>query len=191
MNALRTLRVDGARYVGGARERLWSAARRLQEFGLDELLAKVKVARRFAVDYLAGLESAGYLQSVPGGRYRLVRDIGVEAPMLKRDGREIAGHCMREALWRTAKLLGGFTVAELAVHASTERCPVIERDAVYYLRALVNAGYVVAAPGEGRRMHYRFLPSRNTGPRPPIARQVLQIYDPNEDRVVWQAGGES
>ncbi len=188
MSTART-KVTTAGHVSGARECIWTLIRRLKEFEIDEITRATKASRRFTLGYLAGLESAGYLRRLSADHCRLVRDTGPEAPMLKSDGRELAGHCAREAMWRTSKILAGFTVPELVAGASTERCPVSAREAATYVGALVQAGYLAASRGGGRHTQYRFLPSRNTGPRPPVLRHVSQVYDPNEDKVVWQAGG--
>ncbi len=191
MSPAHVSRVTTARHVSGAREVIWTMIRRLKEFEIDEILRATKASRRFTLGYLAGLENAGYLHRVSADYCRLVRDTGPEAPMLKSDGRELAGHCAREAMWRTAKMLGGFTVPELVAGASTERCTVNPREAATYVYALVQAGYLAATRGGGRHTQYRFLSSRNTGPRPPILRLVSQLYDANEDKVVWQAGGDA
>lgn len=189
MTPVHRTRITTAHNVSGSREAIWTMVRRLKEFEIDELVRAVKASRRFTLGYLAGLEHAGYLCRLGDDRYRLVRDAGIEAPMINSNGRELAGACAREAMWRTIKILGRFTDADLCVHASTDRCPVSARDASTYTYALAQAGYIAPTGKVGRRTQYQFLPSRNTGPRPPVPRLVSQVYDPNEDKVVWQAGG--
>lgn len=191
MSPARALKVAGSGYSGAWRERLWAAMRELREFTTADIERATGTPRRLVLDYLTALERAKHVERLSLERLRLVRDTGVEAPMLRRDGRELSGQCVREALWRTMKLLGTFSARDLAIHASTERCPVSERDAVAYLRPLVQAGYLATQPAGARKATFRFIASRNTGPRPPLVRQVLQVYDANEDQVAWQAGGES
>ncbi len=180
------------------RDRIWVAIRTLGEFQVDDIKKKSGVQHRPVVDYVTGLTLAGYLTQYADGNFKLVRDVGPEAPVLNHRGQSPAGYCVREALWRTMKLLKEFTRLDLAVNASTEQCRVTESDARTYLRALVAAGYVAALardaegrPPGGRLLRYRFLNSRNTGPRPPLLQQVLQVVDLNEGKVVWQAGGEA
>jgi predicted ArsR family transcriptional regulator len=181
------------------RDRIWTVVRKQKKFTIADVVLGSGMARRSIRDYLDGLERAGFIsQETTGDHYLLVRDVGPEAPVLNHRGQAPAGFCIRDALWRTMKLLKEFTVIDLAVNASTEQCRVTDRDARTYLRALVAAGYVVALdrdaegrPPGGRLLRYRFLASRNTGPRPPLLQQVLQVVDLNEGKVVWQAGGEA
>lgn len=180
------------------RDRIWAFVRKHKQVTIDDVLT-TGLPRRLVSDYLNGLERAGFIkQETTGELYHLVRDVGPEAPVLNHRGQAPAGFCVRDALWRTMKLLKEFTVIDLAVNASTEQCRVTERDARVYLRALVAAGYVAALardaegrPPGGRLLRYRFLNSRNTGPRPPLLQQVLQVVDLNEGKVVWQAGGDA
>lgn len=197
--SLQPARLKSANASPTWRDRIWAVMRQQKKFTIDDVVLKSGVARRPVRDYLDGLIHAGFVSRQTGtGQYLLVRDVGPEAPVLNHRGQAPAGFCVRDALWRTMKLLKEFTVIDLAVNASTENCRVTERDARVYLRALVAAGYVAALareaegrPPGGRLLRYRFLNSRNTGPRPPLLQQVLQVVDLNEGKVVWQAGGDA
>jgi hypothetical protein len=159
-------------------------------------------------EYLTGLHRAGYITSVGqakstiGNRqytiYQLVRDNGIEAPRVRRDGSAVTMGQGRENMWRTMRIMGEFTARELAISASTDDTAVSEEDAKNYCTHLQRAGYLAtigsqkksaAAPGPGA-LRYRLLPSRITGPRPPQIQRVKQVYDPNTRTVVWTGGAE-
>lgn len=176
------------------REHVWSEIRARRVFVLDDLRVVLGIESRFmrAVhDYATGLVRAGFIKHLSGERYQLVRDIGPEAPQVNRDGRELQGQCVREAIWRAAKIMSEFTLGELRLGSNTESCAVSLADTRRYLRALVAAGYVQSVSHRGREAVYRFVPARNTGPRPPVVQHVLQVWDANDGKVVFRAGGEA
>lgn len=177
--------VSGNIYVW--RDCAWAEIRRRKKFRIDDIKKKCDTHPRSIVDYVIGLSRAGYVRELGDGVFELARDAGVEAPMLRRDGQELRDTRQREDLWRTMKMLREFTAPELAIHASTEEFPISEHSASYYLDALRLAGYLVPAGRTGRRLRYRLLPSRAKS-KPPLIQHVMQVYDPNENKVVWQAG---
>ena len=185
----------------GSREAAWAAMRRLGRFTVRQVTEETRLGQDTVRDYVRGLEAAGYLKRVgttdvghPGAPravvYELVRDVGVEAPRVRKDGTPVHMGRGREQMWRTMKVLGEFSARDLAVHASTEDCPVSLEDAKHYVRYLAKAGYLVPLT-RGRAVRYRLLPSKNTGPRAPMIQRVRQVYDPNLGRVVWRSGEEA
>lgn len=148
-------------------------------------------------EYVLGLQAAGYLQedgqlrssitNRPAKAYKLIYDCGVEAPRVRRDGSEVTQGRPREQMWRTMRMLGQFTIADLAIAASTDEHPVSAVDAGDYLCMLAKAGYVVCvAGGQGNvPCRYRFLPNQYTGPKPPQIQRLNSVYDPNLKRVMW------
>jgi len=54
--------------------------------------------------YTKGLVNAGHLQR-EGETFSLVRDIGVDAPRVRDDGRRVTVGARREQIWRTLKIL--------------------------------------------------------------------------------------
>lgn len=170
-------------------ERVWAALREIKvDIDSDRLfvLARVPVAKIQV--YLRMLSKAGYIEMTDYARrdtpakYRLLRDTGVDAPRLKRDGAQSDAGRLREALWRTLKIIGEFDVRELAVAASTAQCPVSEQVTRAYVLHLACAGYLVRVrkqnPAARIYARYRFVASRNTGPKPPQPRRG-GVYDPN------------
>lgn len=128
--------------------------------------------------------------------YRLVRDNGVEAPRVKRDGSPAVHGAGNQAMWGTMHRLferNDFSCAELASFASTASVTVAESSATKYVKALHAAGYLdrtqEASSGgrnhlNARQARYRLKASKYTGPRAPIIRKPLTVYDANVGRIV-------
>jgi hypothetical protein len=102
----------------------------------------------------------------------------------------------REALWTAMRALAQFSVAELAVSASTEERPVSGRSASLFVLRLVQAGAieVIEAPrrASGRPLGsraglYRLKRAANTGPLPPKICVANFVFDPNKNRVLGDA----
>ena len=181
----------------GLRQRVWERirARRGKDFELkdvtvgDEINATVR-------DYIIGLERAGYIEltqearSHTPKRWKLVRDNGVEAPRVRRDGSAVTMGLAQEQMWRALRMLKSDTNArELAAFASTPQIRVSEIAAGDYLRNLCQASYLECTQegkGKGRGGALsRFRLVSNTGPRPPMVQRVDAIYDPNLGAVIW------
>jgi D-arabinose 1-dehydrogenase-like Zn-dependent alcohol dehydrogenase len=165
-------------------------------------------SRATITEYLTGLQRAGYIaivgESKPGtgniklNVYQLVRDAGIEAPRVRRDGTPVSMGRGRENMWRTMRIIGEFTARELAIAAATDDTAISHDDAQTYCTALQRAGYLViigerklstSSPGPGAT-RYRLIPSRVTGPKPPQVQRVKRVYDPNIRKVVWTGGAE-
>lgn len=186
------------------REAVWETIRKMQRFTVHELHLETLLSKATIRDYVIGLTRAGYLKEdgkkdgeatkMPAVIYKLKRDIGIEAPRVKRDGTEVTQGRGREQLWRTIRILGEFTAKELAVTASTENHHVTFNEAKTYLLFLHKAGYVrCITPGKpgsqytaGNLARYRSV--RHTGPKPPQVQRIKQVYDPNLKKVVWPKG---
>lgn len=150
-------------------------------------------------DYRRGLVLAGILAVVTpaadsGKRatFCLAKDEGLEAPRVRRDGSRVTQGLAQEQMWRTLRMATGDTNGrELAAYSSTPEVPVSEVAARDYLQMLFYAGYLVCTKegkGTGKggvQARFRLLPSRNTGPRPPMICRAKVVYDANEDKVVW------
>jgi hypothetical protein len=184
------------------REAAWAAIRELKEFTVRDVWYRTRLSKSTVQDYLQGLTAAGILRVTDtraadfGARakvYALVRDVGMEAPRVRRDGTAVTQGLGREQMWRTMRILGEFSVRDLAVNASTEECQVAEKDAKDYSHFLAKAGYlVVTRPGKGIgkggvQTRYRFIQQRFTGPKPPKIQRIKAVYDPNLQQVVWSS----
>lgn len=179
------------RHKKDSRQAVWNIVRQLRtDFTIADVAAKTKMATDTIRDYLNGLEKAGYLKGTPGQtigsakHYTLVKDAGFDAPRVKRDGSPCKRGAGNEQMWRTMRILKTFTCAELAVNASTTKHQVKESTAVDYCGDLLKAGYLRVVSGHGPvAVTYRLI--RNTGPKPPIVQRIKQIYDQNQQKVVW------
>ena len=119
----------------------------------------------------------------PTRRFRLERDLGAEAPRLDRRGQPVTMGRGREQVWSTLRRWKGeFSPRELAAYASTDEHQVAEGEAGDYCKHLAKAGYLTAVDAA----RYRFIPARDSGPRPPMIQRLKTVYDPNLDQVVWQ-----
>lgn len=187
--------------VGGksSRQRIWEAIRSMSEsFTRYTLSRRAKVDDLTAQTYLLSLDKAGYIAQVnvtgmcEVKEYRLVKDCGLEAPRIDRSGRPVVQGQGQEQMWRTMRIMGrDFTAFELAGFASMGGVAVTPVTARDYIKHLHRAGYVsltVKGPGRGNggpTSRYRLVPSKYTGPRPPMIQRTKSVYDPNLGKVVW------
>ena len=183
----------------GDRQSMWEVMRKLHKAGqkitvLDVWMLGAEWAPKGRVrDYVTGLVAAGYLRPVSAERgktiqYELVKDCGLEAPRVRKDGTEVTQGRGREQMWRTIKIVGEFSCRDLAQAASTPDFQVAETTAKDYCMMLAGAGYLTTTrkgcPGTPAR--YRLVPSRWTGPRAPMIQRLKQLYDPNTGEVVFR-----
>lgn len=189
--------------IGGKskRQRCWEAIRaRRDGFTLLDVACTADLDMATTRTYLQSLERGGFIEqgniTRPMGEekhFRLIKDNGLEAPRLTRDGQLVTQGRAQEQMWRTMRILGSdFNYQELAGLASTSEITVSPIAARDYLKHLAHAGYVtVVTKGKGRGTggvpsRYRFNLGRYTGPRPPMVQRTKSIYDPNVGKVVWQ-----
>jgi len=183
------------------RQRIWDAIRHQHaEDGLITMQG-IRIALKRQDDlpeslvsgYLRALIAGGFLvrsnpEALPAitAIYLLKRDVGVEAPRVRRDG-SLPPPPGREQLWRTLKIIGAFTGQELADAASTPKVPVAKATADEYIKMLARAGYLqtMAESSPGVPGRYRLLPSYWTGPMAPQIRRTKELYDPNTGEVVY------
>jgi hypothetical protein len=119
-----------------------------------------------------------------------VRDNGIDAPRVRRDGSAVTQGLAQEQMWRTLRMhKGDINARELAAHATTEAIPVAETAAKDYLRQLHGASYLACiAEGKGignGGIQARFRLISNTGPKPPMVCRTDSLFDPNLNAIVW------
>ncbi len=180
------------------REAIWGAIRspaRQQgaTFTVAELASATGANDKTVRDYLKALTAAGFLRSVPpategqAARWELIRDIGIEAPRVRPDGRPVTQGAATEQLWRGMSILKDFTMADLVETASIE---IPLETAKSYCHLLLATGYLrvltKAEPVRGRVARYRLI--RMNGPKPPQIQRVKQVYDPNTGEVFRPEG---
>lgn len=184
------------------RDAIWSAIRKCRKFTAFELEHECRCNLGTIKTYLTGLTAAGFLarefraRRDGKGKYarsewKLVRDVGVEAPRVTRIGAEVTQGRARQQMWVAMRTTKVFTHPELSLTASTELCVVNVEDCKVYVQTLARAGYLVVSE-RGRSRHpavYRFI--KNTGPKAPQIQRIKQVFDPNLRRVMWRSGGEA
>lgn len=92
-------------------------------------------------------------------------------------GNKLRRGTWREKIWKTIRATDKpFTSREIAelTGAGLEN---IKR----YITALKDAGYLRARTvrQDGRRFYYEYHMIRNTGPKPPIQKELKMLFDPN------------
>lgn len=183
------------------RQAIWDALRRLARAANTITARSIRgeLRGRLALDrintYLRSLSAAGYLEAADPdqtkGAWTLVRDCGVEAPRVRRDGSIVTAGQGQRAMWTVLRILPQpLTPVELAAHACSADDPdhpVTTATAASYLLWLHRAGYLrrVGSAADGYR--YQLIPIRNTGPQAPQIQRVKQVYDPNTACVVYSA----
>lgn len=190
------------------RQAIWEAIRAQRDgFSAVSLSDATDIHRDTVKSYLTGLEAAGYIERIGNELpksgivgvqaktqfakviFRLVKDVGIDAPRVTRDGKPVIQGAGRDQMWRTLRMLAGdFTFRDLAIAASTEEVPVSEVDANDYVKHLAGAGYLILAQkgGPNRPARYRFNRAKNTGPKAPMVQRLKTVFDPNLGKVVWQ-----
>lgn len=170
------------------REKLWAAMRELHTFSVSDLAHAAKVDRHayYMGDYIAGLVRAGILSKEQPARfaaatYTLLRDQGVDAPRVRKDG-SMLPDTAQERMWRAMKVLRVFSVQDLVVHASLPGAPIAVSAARRYCQWLARGKYLVplSAPGDVQR--YRFV--MDTGAKAPQILRVKQLLDVNTGEIV-------
>lgn len=187
----------------GSRQRVWEAIRKhAGTFTLYQISRKANADDETVYTYLLSLQRGGFLEgTLPAGskpgkaekKWKLIRDNGVEAPRLKRDGSPVTQGLGTEAMWRSMRIIGSFNGRELAAHASACGVEVKETTAKAYIIVLHAAGYLkvveaakLASPGKPpAQARYVLAPGKYTGPRPPMIQRTKTLYDPNLAKVVW------
>lgn len=184
------------------RQAIWQLIRVMRDgFTVAGLAVATDIPRATIKSYLQCLEAAGHIERIElveaiptacNGAYRLINDIGVEAPRVTKDGKPVTQGLPREQMWRTMKILtADFSWRDLAIAASTEAVPVAETDAKDYCKHLAQAGYLlVVSKGKplgrvGQPTRYRFNRAKNTGPKSPMVQRIQTIFDPNLGQIVW------
>jgi len=140
-------------------------------------------------DYLDALASAGIVEKLDRRpiAFRLLNDPGPVTPRVRRDGvvLEDAPHG-RQRLWQAMRALKEFDRIELAMTAG-----VSEESAAEYAQILCDAGYLQISRAtmrharEARKRRWRFIASRNTGPRAPQITKLRAVWDPNLGETVY------
>jgi len=175
-----------------SRQALWEAIRKLEVFTLRELREETVLSLDTVREYVQGLETAGYVERSTKAEHRfepvcwkLIKDVGVEAPRVRKDGTAVTQGDGRKNMWEAMRIMRTFTARELAVAASLPDCLVKESTAEDYAKHLCKAGYLRKTGSS-----YMFLPTAYTGPMAPQIQRTKRVWDPNQQKVRWSSAGE-
>ncbi|USE78094.1 hypothetical protein NDR89_03335 [Cupriavidus gilardii] len=186
------------------RQRVWEAMRAQKKAFTQESLAEavggLESIIQCYVRCLLKAEIITVIAEEPVGRgvavrrtYRLLRDNGVEAPRVRKNGELVVQGAGNEAMWGTMRRMferKDFNFRELAAFASTPANRVSEETAKSYVHALAAAGYLKctkpAVVGRNPALaRYVLIPAMYTGPRAPMVQRTKAVFDPNQNRVMW------
>ena len=168
------------------RQAAWDAIRELGTFTVRQVREATTLKMDTVREYLTGLAAAKYIVRLTcdgPAKYQLTKDVGVEAPRVRRDGTPVTQGQGCENMWNAMRIMRVFTARELAVAACTPDCSVKESTAVDYAMHLCRAGYLSKRP-DG---HYVMPPRAWTGPLAPMIQRVKQVWDPNQRKVRWRS----
>jgi len=176
-----------------SRQAIWDAIRAKEVFNIKEIHEETTLKICSVRDYVIGLEKGGYLERVKPEElrrkdavcWRLKKDIGVDAPRVRKDGTEVTAGKGRENMWNAMRIMRQFSARELAIGASTPDCKVKESTAADYAKHLWHAGYLSKCQ-DGK---YRMLPTAYTGPKAPMIQRTKVVWDPNQQKVRSRSGG--
>ena len=189
------------------RQRIWEAIRAWAgtgdgTFTVDVISRTCKVEYEPTREYVKGLAAGGFIRclnpeaSQAGGRgvknvFELMRDNGVEAPRVRRDGSEVTQGRGTEAKWAAITVLDSFDFWLIADIAQVKPAT-----AASYCLALGRAGYLdVIRPGKGKGKGgiatvWACAIAHRQKPRAPMITRLKAIYDPNTHEIVWSEGAD-
>jgi hypothetical protein len=171
------------------RQAVWEWIRRngTLPFFINDIAREIRLEESSIREYLTGLVNAGYLERSGNHRnfsastYTLIKNTGIDAPRVRKDGTPVTQGIGRRNMWNAMQVLKSFSPVDLAFNAKTETHIIAASEAISYCNALWTAGYLVRHP-DGK---YSLIPAMWTGPHPPQIQRTKQVYDPNLQRVVW------
>lgn len=175
------------------RQRMWELIRATAGREFEQMeVTTAEITNDSACSFLLGLTNAGFIAVTRKAgpqtrqRWKLIRDAGIEAPRVRRDGKIVTQGRGNEAIWSAMQALGSFTprlVAEMAgVSETTVKCYITALNKAGYLTEL-RAGKTVGKVGI--QAEYRLVRSKVHGPRPPMITRLKAVYDPNIHQIVW------
>lgn len=172
------------------RQQIWDIMRQDKTafFSANVLAGKTGMNPKNVATLMLGWEKAGYVESVKqkdmfNGKYgkfwRLLKDCGVDAPRVDRDGRPLS-ETLSSVAWRTIKILKSFSLDELEAHIGMSHT--IARSTLrHYTSLLAKAGYLKNT-GTAQRPHYVLI--KNTGGRAPQVWRITEVYGTNVNDFV-------
>ena len=179
-----------ARGKAHGRQAVWQAVREQAEFGTfteKNLQNRLPHVPETTIrDYLRALVAGGYVvkgEMVNRARtYTFIKDIGFEAPRLRKDGTELPPTAQQQ-MWLCMGILKSFTVEGLANSATTDEVPVTFEAARHYLMHLYKAGYLSCKSWPVvKNAQYQLI--NRTGGHAPVVQRTKVVFDPNLQKIM-------
>lgn len=116
------------------RQLIWQEIRKQRDFTLNRLSSACKIHRDTIETYVTGLRKAGFVELIEKtainkpyvvttfteNRYRLAKDVGIDAPRVTRDGKILSAD-INQDLWRAMKILKEFSITDLIASTTQKR----------------------------------------------------------------------
>jgi len=185
----------GAGRRSDGREIIWTAIRESGAFTCQSLVKQTRQKLGTVQDYVQGLRCAGFIEACgklenkdhPVGfqctMYRLIKDVGVDAPRVRKNGALLPARG-RDRLWKAMRIMKDFSVMDVAVAASLPEAPVAEGEARSYCLFLARAGYLFELEKSKR---YRFNVAQYHGPKSPMILRTKTVVDGNTGELRWES----
>jgi hypothetical protein len=182
--------------MGHGQQAIWDEIRRLKTFTITDIWGVVDMHRKSIINYVKRLQAGGYVAQADdfdkSYKYALIKDAGVHAPRLTREGKAVSQGNGNQNMWRAMRGLREFSPLDLTVHSNTDSTTVTLTTAKAYCMMLMKAGYfrvVQKAKPPLTPAKYRLI--RDTGPKAPQIQRVKQVFDPNLNEVTYYPGAQS
>lgn len=165
---------------------IWEKAQKLENFTTNDIAA-MGVSQGTARRYCDKWQRKGLLRLIKtvGGNSRLYAPIKQPISEANMGTTNDKGATPEGNMWRTMNQLPEFTPTDVAAHSNVGTVSIDVKAAQTYCRALLGAGYlrvrVKARPGL-REAVYRLI--NKTGPRPPVLKRVMGVFDPNTEEFI-------
>ncbi|MGS0980610.1 hypothetical protein [Burkholderia glumae] len=143
----------------GSRQIVWEFIRaHADSFTVFDIEKATRLDLATIRTYVQWLERGGFVAVTNDTRtsrqrkqYRLVRNVGIEAPRIDKAGKLLAP-TGQENMWRTMRITKTFTAEELAARSTTDQTSVSVASARNYITDLARAAYLlVVDPGHPYR----------------------------------------
>lgn len=180
---------------------IWESIRTLKEFtkleleihlvnrdkrGINDYTIKSYLNRLLKGEYVVVIDKRELYGNAKVFTYRLLKDMGVHAPRLAKNGKITTQGVGRTNMWRSMSALPSFDYKDLVDTASA---PVKPAEAKDYIKHLYRSGYLtlIKKGNPASPARYKLLPTKYTGPLSPMVQRIKRVFDPNLNKVVWPA----
>lgn len=175
-----------------SRDAMWRKMVELKEFSPRCISDWCHIHKDTVKSYIKGLLEHGFIESFNHRDkelryqrrwYRMLRPQR-NAPRINKAGDMLHTASVQDNIWRNLPIQKQFSSRDMLMVVNTESCPTTLFTVKSYLSYLHRAGYI-ALRGKGPSSYWVHLPARWTGPQPPKIMRTHEVWDANQNRVVW------